>query len=183
MKKIFLSFNPIYFKPLLYGLKMYEYRKRFCDEETKAYLYLSGKKRMVIGVLELGKPIRLDKTRDEYLNYPETLKRVDEYIEKRDVCAVPIKSLRLFDKPILLSDLREEIKGFMPPQMYYVLDNHKELKDILERQKLKDYEFIHKHEKIYYDNLAMSVSELMMTDKYKKIDSVVDKMTDYKDIL
>lgn len=52
MKEIFLSFRPEYFKPILYGLKMYEYRKRFCDEETKAYLYLSGKKRIVIGVIK-----------------------------------------------------------------------------------------------------------------------------------
>ena len=31
MKEIFLSFRPEYFKPLLYGIKKYEYRKRFCD--------------------------------------------------------------------------------------------------------------------------------------------------------
>ena len=43
MKEIFLSFRPEYFKPLLYGIKKYKYRKRFCNEETKAYLYLSGK--------------------------------------------------------------------------------------------------------------------------------------------
>ena len=46
MKEIFLSFSPEYFKPLLYG---YEYRKRFCDEETSVYLYLSGKSRQVVG--------------------------------------------------------------------------------------------------------------------------------------
>lgn len=59
MKEIFLSFSPEYFKPLLYDIKKYEYRKRFIDEETKAYLYLSGKSRQVIGVMELGKLIRL----------------------------------------------------------------------------------------------------------------------------
>ena len=60
VKEIFLSFRPEYFKPLLYGIKKYEYRKRFCDEETRAYLYLSGKSRQVVGVMELGRPIRLD---------------------------------------------------------------------------------------------------------------------------
>ena len=55
MKKIFLSFRPEYFEPLLYGIKKYEYRKRFCDEETIAYLYLSGKSRQVVGIVELGK--------------------------------------------------------------------------------------------------------------------------------
>ena len=69
MKEILLSFKVEYFRPLLYGIKKYEYRKRFCDEETKAYLYLSGKSRQVIGILELGKPIRLDLTRNNYLEH------------------------------------------------------------------------------------------------------------------
>ena len=168
MKEIFLSFRPEYFKPILYGLKMYEYRKRFCNEETKAYLYLSGKKRIVIGVMELGVPIRLDKTIDDYWDYPDTLKRVKEYVDKRDVCAVPIKSLSLFEKTISLEEIRESIPGFMPPQMYYVLDNH---------------EIFHKHDKIYYDNLAKSVKEIMTTEKYKKIDAVVSKINDYEEIL
>ena len=92
MKEIFLSFRPEYIKPILYGLKKYEYRKRFCNEETKAYLYLSGKTRKVIGIMELGKPIHLDKTRNNYIDYPETLKRVDEYILNRDTFALPIKT-------------------------------------------------------------------------------------------
>ena len=99
MKEIFLSFRPEYFGPLLYGIKKYEYRKRFCDEETIAYLYLSGKSRQVVGIMELGKPIRLDETRDNYLNYPDVLKRVDEYVESKDINAIPIKSLSLSKNP------------------------------------------------------------------------------------
>ena len=36
---------------------MYEYRKRFCDEPTTAYLYLSAPVQEVVGIMELGKPI------------------------------------------------------------------------------------------------------------------------------
>lgn len=169
MKEIFLSFRPEYFKPLLYGIKKYEYRKRFCNEETKAYLYLSGKSRQVIGVMELGKPVRLDLTRENYLNYPETLKRVDNYILNKDINAVPIKSLALFDNPIDLEEIRKEIPNFMPPQMYFVLDNHPKLKSLLEKQSLKEKLFTHKHDCIYYDNLAMPVSELEKTHEFKKI--------------
>lgn len=168
MKEIFLSFRPEYFKPLLYGIKKYEYRKRFCDEETKAYLYLSGKSKQVIGVMELGRPIRLDLKREEYLNYPQTLKRVDEYISNRNINAIPIKSLELFDKPIDLEDIRKEIPGFMPPQMYFVLDNHPKLKSLLESRPLSIRVFTHKHDEIYYDNLAMSVSELEKTEEFKR---------------
>lgn len=183
MKEIFLSFKPEYFKPILYGMKKYEYRKRFCSKETKAYLYLSSNKRMVIGVMYLGVPIRLDKRRNEFKDYPETLKRVDKYIDARDICAVPIKSLSLFESPLTLSEIRESIPDFFPPRMYYVLDENSKLFDILHERKLKECEFTHKHDDIYYDNLALSVSEMMKTERFKKIDAVIDKMSDYEDIL
>ena len=166
MTKIFLSFRPEYFGPLLYGIKKYEYRKRFCAEETIAYLYLSGKSRQVIGIMELGKPIRLDDTRDNYIDYPDTLKRVDEYIESKDINAIPIKSLSLFKNPLSLEDIRKEISDFMPPQMYFVLDNHLKLKQLLEQQEVCEKLFCHEHNCIYYDNLAKSVSELKKTDEY-----------------
>jgi len=182
MKEIFLSFRSEYFKLLLYGIKKYEYRKRFCDEETKAYLYLSGKSRQVIGVMELGKPVRLDLTRENYLNYPETLKRVDEYILNKDKNAVPIKSLALFDKPIDLDDIRKDIPAFMPPQMYFVLDNHPKLKSLLEKQPLNKKLFVHNHNEIYYDNLAMSVCELEKTDEFKKLHSLYETNNDFNNI-
>ena len=182
MKEIFLSFRPEYFKPLLYGIKKYEYRKRFCDKETREYLYLSGKSRQVIGVMELGKPVRLDLTRENYLNYPETLKRVDEYILSKDINAIPIKSLALFDKPIDLDDIRKEIPNFMPPQMYFVLDNHPKLKLLLERQSLNEKLFFHNHDEIYYDNLAMSVSELEKTDEFKNLHLLHESNNDFNNI-
>ncbi len=182
MKEIFLSFRPEYFKPLLYGIKKYEYRKRFCEEETRAYLYLSGKSRQVIGVMELGKPIRLNLTREDYLNYPETLKRVDEYILNNDINAVPIKSLALFDNPISLDEIRNIIPNFMPPQMYFVLDNHLKLKSLLEKHPLNERLFIHNHDRIYYDNLAMSVSELEKTDEFKKLHSLHESNNDFDNI-
>ena len=182
MKEIFLSFRPEYFKPLLYGIKKYEYRKRFCDEETKAYLYLSGKSRQVIGVMELGKPIHLDLTREKYLDYPETLKRVEEYILNKDINAVPIKSLALFDNPISLDEIRRNIPKFMPPQMYFVLDNHSKLKSLLEKQPLNERLFVHSHEAIDYDNLAMSVRELEKTDEFKKLHSLHEVNHDFDNI-
>lgn len=182
MKEIFLSFRPEYFKPLLYGIKKYEYRKRFCNEETKSYLYLSGKSRQVIGVMELGKTIRLDLTRNNYLDYQETLKRVDEYILSKDINAIPIKSLTLFDNPISLDEIRNEIPNFMPPQMYFVLDNHPKLKFLLEQQSLNKKLFVHNHNQVYYDNLAKSVCELEKTDEFKKLHALHEKNNDFNNI-
>ena len=169
-KEIFLSFKSEYFKPLLYGIKKYEYRKRFCKEETIAYLYLSGKVKQVVGIVELGIPIRLDLTRENYLKYPETLKRVDKYIKNKSVNAIPIKSLALFDSPLTLEEIRKSIPNFMPPQMYFNLENNLKLKLLLEKQLLKEKIFTHNHNQIYYENLALSVNELVETEEFKKID-------------
>lgn len=182
MKEIFLSFRPEYAKPLLYGMKKYEYRKRFCSKETKAYLYLSGKSRQVIGIMELGIPIRLDKTREKYLNYPKTLHRVDQYLLNKDINAVPIKSLALFDKPICLDEIREIIPNFMPPQMYYVLENHPKLKSFLDKQSVGKELFYHNHDEIYYDNLACSVSELKKTEEFKQLQVLHEKNGDFSKI-
>lgn len=183
MKEIFLSFRPEFFKPILYGMKKYEYRKRFCSEETKAYLYLSGNKKMVIGVMELGVPIRLDKRACEFINYPDTYKRVINYVNSSELCAIPIKSLSLFETPITLEEIRSVIKNFRPPRMYYVLKKEMELYSILKNKKLKECEFTHKHDHIYYDNLALSVAEMIKTKKFKECDNVINKLSEYKDIL
>lgn len=169
MKEILLSFRPEYFKPLLCGVKKYEYRKRFCDEETKAYLYLSGKVRKVVGILELGRPIRLDLTRDNYVAHQETLKRVDKYIANRNINAVPVKSLSLFERPLSLEEIRMSIPKFMPPQMYFILDNHPMLKALLEKRTVKEKLYFNSHDTIYYDNLAKSVSELEKSEEFIKL--------------
>lgn len=169
-KEIFLSFNPKYFKPLLYGLKKYEYRKRFCDNETKAYLYLSQKERRVIGVVELGKPLKLEKVIKDLDENSDVFKRVNEYLKIGNKNAVPIKSLQLFKKSISLEEIRQEIPSFMPPQMYYILDNNQKLKELMHRQELEPVVFVHNHENIYLDNLAFSCSEIEKTKEYKELD-------------
>lgn len=131
----------------------------------------------------MGRPVRLDLTRENYLKYPETLKRVDEYILNRDINAVPIKSLSLFDNPISLDEIREEIPDFMPPQKYFILDNHPKLKSILEKQPLSKKLFIHDHKAIYYDNIAMSVSELEKTDEFIKLHEYHTVNSDFENLI
>ena len=76
----------------------------------------------------------------------------------------------MFKKPLTLDEIREKIPNFMPPQLYYVLDSKIKLKNILEEQSVGDKLFVHNHNKIYYDNLAMSVSDLEKTKEFKELD-------------
>lgn len=168
-KVLFLSFNDKFIRPLLYGMKKYEYRKRFCDEDTICYLYLSGKTRKVIGLLELGKTVRIDKIVNDYQD-ENILKRLNNYIEKREINALPIKSFKLADKFITLDEIRNKIDGFNPPQMYYVVDNNPKLKEILNEMTFTEEIINHDHTNIYEDNIAVSVKDMEKTLEFKKLD-------------
>ncbi len=183
MKEIFLSLKPEAFKLILYGIKKYEYRKRFCDEPVRAYLYISGKSKQVVGIVDLARPIRLDKTKEDYVDHPETLKRVEKYILARNVNAIPILSLTLFKEPLHLNEIRQTLPKFMPPQMYYLLENNPALKKIVENQPLGKRVFTRKHEKIDYENLAMSSTDLKKLEAFKKLNTLHTKNKDYDKII
>ena len=58
MRTILLSFSPIYYDILKSGDKVFEYRKRFCNEKVKAYLYLGKPVQQIVGILWLDKRIQ-----------------------------------------------------------------------------------------------------------------------------
>lgn len=165
-RKIFLSFRPEFFRPILYDIKKYEYRKRFCDEPTTAYLYLSSPIRKVIGIMELGKALHMDEIVSNYNKESAVYSRIIKCIEGGEKYAVPIESLQLFKKPISIEKIKEIKNDFSVPQCYLNLENFKNVLDFLEKQPLLDIEFYNKHDIIYEDNLAMTCKEMELTDEF-----------------
>lgn len=58
MKKLLLSFQPYWVEKIMNGEKIYEYRKRFCNEPVIAYMYVSTPVKAVTGIIHLGKSLR-----------------------------------------------------------------------------------------------------------------------------
>ena len=58
MKKLLLSFQPYWVEKIMNGEKIYEYRKRFCNEPVIAYMYVSTLVKAVTGIIHLGKSLR-----------------------------------------------------------------------------------------------------------------------------
>ena len=50
------------------GDKIYEYRKRFCNEPVIAYMYVSVPVKAVTGIVHLGKKTKLSDWREQYKN-------------------------------------------------------------------------------------------------------------------
>lgn len=58
MKKLLLGFQPYWVEKIMNGEKIYEYRKRFCNESVIAYMYVSTPVKAVTGIIHLGKSLR-----------------------------------------------------------------------------------------------------------------------------
>lgn len=169
-RKIFLSFRQEFFRPILYDIKKYEYRKRFCKEPTTAYLYLSSPVQEVIGIMELGTPLFIQ---DEILKYNKNTpiyNRIQKNIDNGELFAIPIKSLQLYKKPISIRKLKELEPNFSVPQCYLNIENFPKIFDFLNKQEMYEKEFYNDHKKIYEDNFGMSCKEMELTMEFQKKD-------------
>ena len=175
-RNIFLSFRPEFFRPILYDIKKYEYRKRFCDEPTTAYLYLSSPVKKVIGIMELGKALHMDEIVSNYSKDSDVYARILKCLEGGEKFAIPIESFQLFKNPISIEKIKEIKNDFSVPQCYLNLENYESVLDFLESQPMFDIEFYNKHDMIYENNLAMTCKEMELTDEFilkdKKYDIV-----------
>ncbi|MEI5905977.1 hypothetical protein WAK64_02700 [Bacillus spongiae] len=164
-KNIVLSFHPDYFRPILYGIKKYEYRKAFCKEPIRAYLYLTRPVSEFIGILELGEAIHPEFIKATFCENHAIQKRMDICINKREKAIIPIKSFQLFKKPIPFSKIKDGGLDFKVPRGFTYIDEKKILQ-YLESQEVYDREFIHSHQHIYEDNIGVMCKEMERSDEF-----------------
>lgn len=169
-RKIFLSFRPEFFRPILYNIKMYEYRKRFCDEPTTAYLYLSYPVQEVIGIMELGKPLNTIEQLKKYKPGSKIYERINCCVEGGEKFAIPIESLQLFKKPINIIKLKEIDSKFNVPHCYLNIENFKKVYTFLNNQEMYEKEYCNLHNCVYENNFCMSCKEMEHTDEFIKKD-------------
>ncbi len=181
-KEIFLSFKPEYFRPILYNIKKYEYRKRFAKEELNAYLYLSSPIKEVIGFIEFGKPMLSKNILDSKLSNENVKIRIKRLIENGENYIIPIKSISLYKKPISLKEIREIDKDFHIPQSYLYIDKYNKLHDYLKRQEKYEKEFYNNHNIIYKDNIGLNCMEMEETLEFKEKDILFRNDIKYRNI-
>lgn len=177
-RKIFLSFRPEFFRPILYDIKKYEYRKRFCKEPTTAYLYLSAPVQEVIGIMELGQPLYINEEILKYNKSTDVYKRLKQNLKNGELFAIPIESLKLYKKPIPISKIKELEPSFSVPQCYLNIENYPKVFNYLNSREMYDREFYNDHKKVYENNLGMSCKEMETTLEFIKKDK--EYLTDKK---
>ena len=170
-KNIILSFRPDYFRPILYGIKKYEYRRLFCDEPVTAYLYLTKPISQFIGVLELGKRISPEMVKSLYDNDEEICKRMDTAIDNNERSIIPIHSFSLFKETIRAEDLKHHGIPFTVPRSFTYIDGTN-LLEYLSSLPIFKQEFYHSHSGIYEDNIGVSCIDMEKTEEFKVLDTL-----------
>lgn len=166
-KKIFLSFKPDFFRPILYDIKKYEYRKRFCKEATTAFLYLSAPVQEVIGIMELGVPILIKNVIPKYPEGSAIRTRSQRCIDAGEQFAIPIESLQLYKKPISIEEIKKVFPDFHVPQCYLEITKYKSVYELLCNREMYDVEFSNNHQSLFEDNFGTTCREMEMTSEFE----------------
>lgn len=122
MSTILLSFEHDWFEMLKSGQKKFEYRKHFPKGNTTVYFYVSRPVMAITGVAHFSNRERLEDWKDLYCDRGKEV--VDRIADMMTDCryAMPCLDFQPTNK-IPLTQLREEIPGFIVPRMYYYIDD------------------------------------------------------------
>ena len=154
MRTMILSFSYQWYKPLVDGRKIYEHRKRFCNEPVTAYVYLGLPYRQLVAIIELGQKIEIDKWLEIYSNDSQAIDRIKDCMTRNKV-AMPIYSVQIIE-PIDMRKAEEKIKGFRVPISYMFLDNRPELFEYIKsRTILKGSGIEHKFDNIKSEQICL----------------------------
>lgn len=167
-KEIILSFRPAYFKVILFGIKKYEYRSRFNKGPLRAYLYLSRPVQQIVGILELGTPLKLIEVLDGYDQGTLQYDRINYMYDNGNNLAIPIEAFYMFEESLSLEEMKKVQNNFRPPMSYAFANNYDVLYDTLKSRKRHKGTFFHCHEIIHVDNIGMTCEEMASLEFFSR---------------
>ena len=143
-----LSFRPEVYEKIKSGQKIFEHRRTFPDESVMAYMYVSSPVKAITGIVYLGKRHCLSDWLEKFKDDSDAVTRIKEYIETYHYrYAMEIEKFQETSQ-IALDDLRENVPGFVAPQMYIYLDNTELLEYIDSNLKVANLQVKHLFERI-----------------------------------
>ncbi len=150
MRTILLSFQPHWYRQIMCGNKIFEYRWQFPNEEVMAYTYVSKPQQQIVGYMKFCNKISIEDLMDQYKGdnvvLVELAKKMEHNRFVMNVCGYQET------RPIELNEIKKEFPNFVIPQSYYYLDNFPELfeyikgKAILKgKMKFNDFRNVQSH--------------------------------------
>lgn len=80
MRTILLSFDEKWYSVLKSGEKIFEHRRKFCNEEVRAFLYLGKPRQQIVAEIGLGKRELLEDWLQQYQEEKEVADRISDFM-------------------------------------------------------------------------------------------------------
>lgn len=142
--KILLSLMPQYASALTIGAKRYEYRRgRFVNRPVDAFIYATTEKSSadrglpsscIVALARLGMPlVGTEEVVSVKLGEdPDSEQEMRAWLTGFSTASAhPIEEVLRLETPISLSEIREQVPSFHPPQRYILLDRNPALLDFI----------------------------------------------------
>lgn len=120
MRTILLSFDEKWYPVLKSGEKIYEHRKKFCDEEVRAYLYLGKPRQQIVAEIGLSKRESLESWLMLYKNDISVVNRIKSFME-RNKYAMKVLWFKEIE-PISIKKIQEIYPELKIPISFHFLD-------------------------------------------------------------
>lgn len=133
MRTILLSFDEKCYPPLKSGDKIYEHRKKFCDEEVRAYLYLGKPRQQIVAEIGLGKREKLEDWLIQYKDDEAVVSRIQNFME-RNKFAMKVLWFKEIE-PINIVELQGMFPELNIPISFHFLDKKPAVLEWLDENK------------------------------------------------
>ena len=106
MRTILLSFDEKWYPALRNGDKIFEHRKKFCDEEVRAFLYLGKPRQQIVAEIGLSRRELLSDWLLQYQDDRDVVARIRDFMQ-RNKFAMKVLWLKEIE-PISIIQLQEK---------------------------------------------------------------------------
>ncbi len=121
---VLMSLREKPWRKIVSGEKRYEFRTRYPEAETMAFVYVTRAVKKLCGIILFDRPVAGTAEEISAISErenPGSYEAMMEYFFKGKGYAIPVRRVMEF-APVSLEEIREKFPDFVVPQSYYYLD-------------------------------------------------------------
>lgn len=133
MRTILLSFDEKWFPVLKSGEKIFEYRRKFCDEEVRAFLYLGKPRQQIVAEIGLDRRELLEDWLHRYQDDEDVVARIKDFMQ-RNKFAMKVLWFKEIE-PVNIAEVQEMFPELKIPISFHFLDKKPDVLKWLDKNK------------------------------------------------
>ena len=133
MRTILLSFDEKWYPVLKSGEKIFEHRRKFCDEEVRAFLYLGKPRQQIVAEMGLDRRELLEDWLQLYQDDEAVANRIRDFMQ-RNKFAMKVLWFKEIE-PINIAEVQELFPELKIPISFHFLDKKPDVLKWLDKNK------------------------------------------------